>query len=495
MRNMIGLLLFLVCGLSLYALPENFIGRQGRSANFISDSTNDIATAVFQVYDVNETNFVFSPFGYSVILAILSEGANGNTKSELTNALHLPEKIKDVRQVYASTLSRMSEKLSLNKPEFKNFFYVYENFTVDQSYKDTLFKYYATEVKNTDRPDDYFNSPAEGDDQSVESKVTVESSSTRSEQKSANYVTQTPNQAPISGGLSLTDVKDATEKAAELLSLEKDLTSATEEIGVSKIRKERIKRMAKRFLGIDLEKKSSNEVASLSANNVYTGKYNAKLSRMLIFNGLYFKGSWQVPFQNKQTEDAFYISQTDKKSVKMIYSVGKFFSGEIPDLDSVALKIPYKGERYSFLIIIPKKGNSLSQLTRDLTGYSLRNIPQHLEEKHMQVSIPTFDFKTISHMKQPLNKLGVNGIFTEEADFSGINPNSGLYVDDLVQLVTVKVDNETGTTNFLSASSVGTRTVTEKFIADRPFLFFIQDHKDDILVAAGKVLDPTVNEV
>lgn len=45
-----------------------------------------------------------------------------------------------------------------------------------------------------------------------------------------------------------------------------------------------------------------------------------------------------------------------------------------------------------------------------------------------------------------------------------------------------------------SASSVQTRTVTEKLTVDRPFVFLVHDHKDGLVVAAGKLHVPTKEE-
>lgn len=39
----------------------------------------------------------------------------------------------------------------MNKPEFKNWFYVYKNYTVDDAYKQILLENYLTEVKHVDK--------------------------------------------------------------------------------------------------------------------------------------------------------------------------------------------------------------------------------------------------------------------------------------------------------------------------------------------------------
>lgn len=51
----------------------------------------------------------------------------------------------------------MQEKKNTNSPEFKNWFYIYKNYTVNQELQDVLRQYYLTEVKYVDRPEEYIS--------------------------------------------------------------------------------------------------------------------------------------------------------------------------------------------------------------------------------------------------------------------------------------------------------------------------------------------------
>lgn len=62
---------------------------------------------------------------------------------------------------------------------------------------------------------------------------------------------------------------------------------------------------------------------------------------MILFNGLYFRGSWKTPFKNIAS-DTFYKSETEKKSVLMMEAKGTFKTGSLPGLDSIAVEIPYE---------------------------------------------------------------------------------------------------------------------------------------------------------
>jgi serine protease inhibitor len=61
---------------------------------------------------------------------------------------------------------------------------------------------------------------------------------------------------------------------------------------------------------------------------------------MLIFNGMYFKGTWTTPFTDQK--DSFYKSDSEKSTVTMMNTKGKFRVGNVPELDSVAIELPYK---------------------------------------------------------------------------------------------------------------------------------------------------------
>lgn len=118
---------------------------------------------------------VYSPLGYSAVLAIFAEGSRGESREEIATALHFPKDVNAVRLAYQSVIGNLyvsdidliKSFISLNRPvpsqvkkqsntpEFKNWFYIYKNYTIENDLKEILQKYYLTEVKSVDRPDDY----------------------------------------------------------------------------------------------------------------------------------------------------------------------------------------------------------------------------------------------------------------------------------------------------------------------------------------------------
>lgn len=65
---------------------------------------------------------------------------------------------------------------------------------------------------------------------------------------------------------------------------------------------------------------------------------------MIVFNGLYFKGSFVTPFQTtkNQTDGVFYTSEKEKLPAEMMNALGNFQYGELTDLDAKAIELPYE---------------------------------------------------------------------------------------------------------------------------------------------------------
>lgn len=67
-------------------------------------------------------------------------------------------------------------------------------------------------------------------------------------------------------------------------------------------------------------------------------------TKMIIFNGFYFRGVWKVPFKLSKEDEtrSFYKTPTEKKQVSMMQTSGDFSIGSIQELDAQALELPYE---------------------------------------------------------------------------------------------------------------------------------------------------------
>jgi serine protease inhibitor len=64
-------------------------------------------------------------------------------------------------------------------------------------------------------------------------------------------------------------------------------------------------------------------------------------SKILLFNGLYYRGDWAQTFQNVAEKRAF-NGVKDKKDAKFIVASSAFKYVEVPSQNLVAVEVPYK---------------------------------------------------------------------------------------------------------------------------------------------------------
>lgn len=413
------------------------------SISFLGVGTDKITTSLLQNDAENRTNLVFSPLGYSVILAILAEGSRGGTRNQLTNFLNYPEDTYAARTTYKAVLSLMQERNAVNQPEFKNWFYIYKNCTVEDSYRNVIEDNFLTQIKEIER-DEYEFSHSSGEVQE-ESQATEHN------------------------------------KPLEEVDLKGEGTTMVNDIGESTARS-------------NMENVEEEIMSAISANRLSSTEDNSTTpeSRMIIFNALYYQGRWANKFSAVEGGFDFEPADGAKKSVASIQTVGEFEYGRLRQLRAAAINIPYEGGRYSLLLILPDRGDSLVSIIKRLPKVTLSQIEGQLSKRQVKVTLPKFKFYTITRPKAALQKEGVEDIFNGNADLSGMTGHKGLFLDDLVQLVTIVVNQESSSYNFLTTSSVANvRQSVAEFTAQRPFLYFLRDRIDNYVVIAGKVEDPS----
>uniref|UniRef100_A0A1B0DIB6 Serpin domain-containing protein n=1 Tax=Phlebotomus papatasi TaxID=29031 RepID=A0A1B0DIB6_PHLPP len=82
--------LFIVSVSIAWALPNRDAKTLGQERNVAGVASNIVTSTILKGNIDNQDNFVFSPLGFSSILAILSEGARGQTYDEINEILRLP---------------------------------------------------------------------------------------------------------------------------------------------------------------------------------------------------------------------------------------------------------------------------------------------------------------------------------------------------------------------------------------------------------------------
>jgi serine protease inhibitor len=271
----------------------------------------------------------------------------------------------------------------------------------------------------------------------------------------------------------------------------------------------------------NLDFAGETEKSRQTINSFIEGQTNSKIknlipsgilnpiTRLVLTNAIYFKGTWEWEFDESYTRDMdFKITPTNIVKAPMMYmdpDKARFNYADTGKLQ--ILELPYKGEKISMLVLLPKQGEDydLEKGENILSDYTLEDIElsseklneykaQMKETKLDSILLPKFEFDTKYFMKDTLGKMGMPTAFDSgSADFSGMTGNRDLYIGFVIHQAYVKVD-EKGT-EAAAATAVGmgltSARPTNVFNANHPFIFIIQEKKTGNILFMGRVNDPT----
>jgi serine protease inhibitor len=232
------------------------------------------------------------------------------------------------------------------------------------------------------------------------------------------------------------------------------------------------------------------------------------LTRLVLTNAIYFKGTWQWKFDEADTYECdFKITPENIVKVDTMYMKPDKAEFNYADLEKLQiLELPYKGDKISMLILLPKQGENYDLNTGEVTNlnYTLEDIElsaEKLEEykTKMQMTkldgiyLPKFEFETKYFMRNVLSTLGIPTAFSTQADFSGMDGTKDLFISSVIHQAFVKVD-EQGTEAAAATAVVMPMSMpipSSIFRADHPFIFLIQEKDTGNILFLGKVINPT----
>ncbi|XP_073959794.1 uncharacterized protein [Choristoneura fumiferana] len=225
---------------------------------------------------------------------------------------------------------------------------------------------------------------------------------------------------------------------------------------------------------------------------------DVKDSLVLLLTTLFFKGTWRHQFNPNVTNVAsFYLSPSAYKQVPFMNVKNTFFYAESAKYDAKILRMPYLGNKFSMFIVVP---NSLTGLPRVMNSLAdLRTEMLYLQERTVDVTIPKFNFDYTTILDGVLKEMGIRQAFEDTASFPGLargqRLDQRLRVSKVLQKSGIEI-NELGSVAY-SATEV---SLVNKFgeddeppqevIANKPFLFFIEDEATRQLLFTGRVSDP-----
>lgn len=203
----------------------------------------------------------------------------------------------------------------------------------------------------------------------------------------------------------------------------------------------------------------------------------------VLVNTVYLESAWINEWMiNEDNKESFTLADGTVKEIPLMYSLcSKYYENEHAE----AFGCGYMNG-LTFIGILPKESGEFT-----LEGL---DIPALLKSESggygVSAVMPRLNFETELDLKGALAAAGLENIFGEKADFSGIS-DMGLFVSNILQNTKLELD-ENGTkaaaATVVLADTAELEPNDRKTVRlDRPFAFMIYDSGKDQILFVGKV--------
>lgn len=160
---------------------------------------------------------------------------------------------------------------------------------------------------------------------------------------------------------------------------------------------------------------------------------------MVIMNAIAFDAKWLVPYKEDDVWEDGEFNNADgtvsevafMSSNENYYIEDDYFEGFIKD---------YKGGRYALMALLPKKENDNEALNNAIEQIDFCKYYKELQNCKVCVEMPEFKCEVSSTLNDFCRGLGIENLFTNKADFSGIVADRTIQVDSILQKAVIKVD-------------------------------------------------------
>lgn len=203
---------------------------------------------------------------------------------------------------------------------------------------------------------------------------------------------------------------------------------------------------------------------------------------LCLTNSLYFESGWSgEPWNVSDTEESF----GKKEKTKYMTCTGdRYYEND----KATAFGRDY-ANGLSFIGILPNDEGDFTLEDLDIGGL-LKSNPEYDE---VDCKMPKLNFETSTVLNDMLSSLGLDNLFSSNADFSGI-ADQNVKVDTILQKTKLELDENgtkaaavTAVTMECMSAAVENEPIIKTVELTRPFAFLIYDRSNDEILFIGKV--------
>ncbi|MDD8050568.1 MAG: serpin family protein [Verrucomicrobiota bacterium] len=216
------------------------------------------------------------------------------------------------------------------------------------------------------------------------------------------------------------------------------------------------------------------------------------LTRMVLTNAVYFRGTWAEPFREELTTPGpFYVTPDTPIQVPMMKATVTVGVEEVEG--ATLIELPYRGDELSMVVILPEKGRSIGRMEESLEGLVREVSKRRFDRSKRLVTMPKFRMTNQFSLADTFAAMGMKLAFTRSADFSGMDGTRWLYITGVYHKSYVDVSEKGTEAAAATGIVIGTRSAPmpqEPVVIDRPFWFGIRDRVTGGILFLGRVVEP-----
>ncbi|XP_059802854.1 serpin I2-like [Hypanus sabinus] len=228
--------------------------------------------------------------------------------------------------------------------------------------------------------------------------------------------------------------------------------------------------------------------------NLFSSHSFSSLTKLVLVNAIYFKGTWKHKFHSANTNLMDFIKEDGSVvEVPMMHQqvtckFGYFTAGE---MRYQVLELPYSGDEVSIIMALPPKGTDLAAFEELITPQAIQEWHSTMVEDEIEVNLPRFTIQQNLDLKKPFEALNITEILGNGSNLSGITGSFDLHISQAIHQVFIEINEEgseaAGSTGMTAAIMSLPRN---QFIANRPFVFLIQSKLTGAVLFVGRLMEP-----
>lgn len=209
---------------------------------------------------------------------------------------------------------------------------------------------------------------------------------------------------------------------------------------------------------------------------------------LVLVNALLFDDEWLTPYEESDIYTDHFKGSNGKENVNFMRSNEMLIESK----DAKGMIKSYKNTPCKFVAILPDENINVEEYVASLSGSKLENLLGSANGVNRCIShLPQFDIRSKLSLNDTAKAMGMELMFTDEANFDGLTMSDNLKVSDIIQESFIEVDSKGTKAGSASAvimeDTLAIPADVQEVKFDRPFLFMIVENESNLPLFIGTV--------